>query len=757
MTVRYDDRPARRFALAALCWGAVAMAAGLMAALGLLVPALGASPVGVAHLLPAHAHAAAFAFVGNLVFAGIYFSSQRMLGTRLASAKLASVHLWGWQAVVAAAALLGGAGVTAGSGATYSVAWPIDALAALVWLAFAWNFFATVARRNEARLYVALWFYAAGILAVLAALVVKLLAVPVGVGASYPLFGGALGAFLQAWSESGIESFLLVVLPLGLLTYLIPTTAGRPLFSYKLAIVHFWGLLLITGYGAPQRLLHTVIPDWLQAIGVSVGLLLWLPMLAGVVNGLATLRGAGARFLRDPVLKFAAAALVCFGLAALEAPLLGAGSVSLLTGFTDWMHGRSHLATMGGAGMAAAAMLYGLIPRLYRAPLRWPTAAHAHLYLAIVGLALYAGGTWLAGATQGAMLHSLDAAGGLRYEFAETAAALELPYLVRVAGGASYLAGFLLMAVNLVATMRIGEATDEEEAYVPSQARPSPVALRELFLGAPVLVAALTLALVVAAGTADILAAAGSLVLALMIAVAGGVAIGLGRRREPFHARLEQRALALSLLAALAALHGGVVQAGALALARPGQAVAQAPYSPLELAGREVYRREACASCHTQMIRPMLSEVARFGEVRAEVSPHDRPPLWGARRVGPDLARVGARHDAAELYRILVGDGGAASEASRMPSYAHLRQRRADVEGLSRRLRALAALGVPYERDAIERAAARAREEGAAIAGAVAPVGIELAPDSELTALLAYLSRLGRAEPPAGGVGEAGE
>jgi cytochrome c oxidase cbb3-type subunit I/II len=748
MKVCYDDRSARQFALAALGWGVVAMAAGLWGALGLLVPELGASRLGVARVGPLHAHLAAFAFVANLLFAGVYYTSQRMLETRLASSKLAAIHVWGWQVMVAAAALAGGAGVMAGGGPAFATAWPIDALAALAWLAFAWNFFATVARRRQARLYVALWFYMAAIVAVLAALVVNLLAVPVGLWMSYPLVGGALGALFGAWSDSGIELFLGVVLPLGMLTYLIPSAAGRPLHSYRLAVFSFWGLVLVAGYVAPHRLLHTPIPDWLQAIGVSVGLLLWLPVLAGVLNLLATLRGAGSRLLGDPVLKFAVVALVGFGVAALEMSLWSAGGLALITGFTDWMHGRSHLATMGGAAMAAFALLYALIPRLYRAPLRWPNLAQAHLYLAVVGLALYVGGTWLAGATQGVMLHSQDAAGGLRYEFLETVAALELAYVVRIAGGACYLAGALLMAVNLAATMWAKVASDEEEVEVEGAERPAPVNLGSLLFGAPVLIAALILALVILAAAADVVAAAATVVLALMIAVAGAVVLGLRREGEPFHARLEQRALALAVLAALAALQGIAVQAGGLVLSRSGQGVTEAPYTPLELAGREVYRAQACASCHTQMIRPMLSEVARYGEVLAEVSPHERPPLWGARRVGPDLARVGERHDEPALYRIL------ADAPERMPSYGRLAHRRIDIDGLGRRMRAL---GAPYDRDAIEGAAERAVRQGETIAAELARAGIELEPESEMVALIAYLVRLGRVEAPDAGVGEAQE
>jgi cytochrome c oxidase cbb3-type subunit I/II len=253
----------------------------------------------------------------------------------------------------------------------------------------------------------------------------------------------------------------------------------------------------------------------------------------------------------------------------------------------------------------------------------------------------------------------------------------------------------------------------------------------------------------VLAAVAEVGAAAATVVLALMIAVAGAAVLGLRREGEPFHARLEQRALALGVLAALAALQGGAVQAGGLVLSRSGQDVTEAPYTPLELAGREVYRAQACASCHTQMIRPMLSEVARYGEVLAEVSRHERPPLWGARRVGPDLARVGERHDEPALYRIL------ADAPERMPSYGQLAQRRVDLDGLGRRMRTLAALGVPYGRAEIEGAAEEAVRQGQTIASELDRAGIELEPESEMVALIAYLVRLGRVEAPDAGVGEA--
>ena len=742
--VPIDDRVFRQFALAALAWGVLALAAGLMVAAGLLRWSAG-SPAGLEayRLVPAHAYVATYALIGNLVFAGVYGSSQRLLDADPPPSRLAAVHLWGWQLamVLAASSLVWGA---VGEGGAAAVAWPIDALKAAVWLVFGWNLAAMVRRRRNRRLYVSIWFYLASAVGVAAVLLVGALVVPVGLTESYPVAGGAAAAFVEAWGRSGLESFLLIAPLFGLAYHLVPAAAGRPLFSHRLAVFHFWSFLFVASWLAPRGLLTAPVPEWLSAIGPSVSLLVWIPALAGAINLLATMRGAGSRVLGDPALKFAAAALVCMGAWAIEVALSGAGGVSLTTGYTDWSQGRAHLLTMGWAGFLSAALLYWLAPASFGAPLGSKVAAGAHLYVAVVGLALYAGATWLAGATQGAMLHSQDAAGGLRYEFFETVSALEIPYALRLAGGSLYALGFAIMIVNLALTWRagrmghVGAIPEDATRAAGDRAAERPCAWALIF-GAPVIVAALTIALLAVAVMADVVAGAATLLLAFVVALGGYVAIALSARGgQSFHDRLERRGLALTALVAAAALHGPLLQGGALALSAP-DASTTAPYSALELEGRDIYRREACASCHTQMIRPLLSEVARYGEVLPEGAPHDRPTLWGDRRVGPDLARIGERAELDELVRRLRGD--------HVPSLAHLEARTIEAGSLALKLRAQAALGVPYEPEDIAAAAESARTQGAELAERLAAeLEVEIDGASEMVALLAYLQRLGRAD-----------
>ncbi len=761
----YTDRVARRFAAAALVWGALGMAAGLFVAVQLLAPNAQLSPeLSFARLRPLHIHLAVFAFAANVVFAGVYFASQRLLATSLPWPRLGAAHFWGWQAIVAlgAIALVLGRGGGAGDAL---LAWPIELALALVWLSFAANFFAMVRRRGRARLYVSVWFFIAGIVGVAGVKLAGLLAVPVGAMDSYPVFGGASSAVVDAWRERGLDSFLLTAPLLGLMYFVVPQAAARPLFSHRLAILHFWSFVLVAGWAAPERLLNAPVPDWLKTLGIAVALLVWIPAAAAVASGFGTMRGAGSRLLGDPVLQFWAAALVCLGLAALEAVLLGFGGLSLVTGYTDWMHGRSHLGSLGFTGFSAAALLYWLVPRACGTGLHSPAAARAHLYLAVVGLTLYVGATWLAGASQGAMLASQDAAGGLRYELSETIEALRLPYLVRVTGGGLYVLGFVILIWNLARTLWCGASGERDTEIDPADAGDTREAgLRELLLSPPVLAAAVVVALFALAERADPLGALASAFLAACVVTAVFLAAARAPGEAGFHARLEGHAPALTVLVAVAALGGGIVQTAAVSAAPPEPPEAQAPYTPLELAGRDVYRGEGCASCHTQNVRPTLAEVARYGSPTLAVDPDERPALWGTRRVGPDLARVGARHDLAALHAH-VADAQPTTGAP-MPSYRHLEDRAADLAALPRKLRALAALGAPYDRDDVQAAEEAALREGEEIAAELESArGASVDTDSEMVALLAYLRRLGRSqatedgrEPlPAGEDGKDGE
>jgi cytochrome c oxidase cbb3-type subunit I/II len=747
--VVYSDRVARQFALAALAWGALGMAVGLLIALQLAFWPANLPPyLSFGRMRPVHTTAAVFAFAGNMIFAGVYYASQRLLQIRLPSPRLGAIHFWSWQLVAAAAVITTPLGHTQGVELA-EPQWPLDIAMLGSWLVFAFHFFWMIKRRNQRRLHPALWFIVATILAFTAGHVASSLAVPVGALDSYSLFAGVQDAAVQSWYGHGAVTFLLTAPMFGLLYFLLPRAAGHPIHSYRLAIVHFWGLAFLFAATAPQQLLNTALPDWSQTAGAALGLLLLAPSWAGVLNGLLTARAAWSRLRGDPVLLFITAALLFQGLAALQAPLLGLRSVSGLAAYTDWTIGHVHATALGWDGLMAAALLYWMVPRLYGTKLHSRAAAGAHFYMAVVGILVYLSSMWIAGATQGLMWRAEGATGGLAYTFVETLAALRVPYWARLGGGALYLAGFAVMIWNLAVTIRRGRAVDEEAEVEGPVDEPAGGA-RGLVFAQPVLIAATVTGLVVAAAFANPLAALGLVFLAGLLGLGGlaGAAVLGDRTRPTWHQELERRPLAFTALVAAAVLVGPVVEIAPLLVRGPEPVAGEsAPYSPLQLEGRAVYVAEGCHACHSQMIRPFLWEVARYGEVSsASESLHDHPSQWGSRRIGPDLARVGGRYPDLWHYQHLV-DPRAVTPGSTMPPYPHLVDRRVDLAATGGKMRALRAAGVPYEDRAIDRAAAAALAEARTIAAELRQTGgVDVAPDSEMVALIAYLQRLG--QPP---------
>jgi cytochrome c oxidase cbb3-type subunit I/II len=747
--VVYSDRVARQFVVASLAWGVLGMAVGLLVALQLvdwranLPPALT-----FGRLRPLHTSTVVFAFAGNMIFAGVYHASQRLLRVALPSRRLAALHFWSWQLCAAAAAVTLPLGHTRGVELA-ELAWPIDVLLGLSWLVFATHFFWMIARRHQRRLHPAIWFIIATIVGFGAAHAVSSLDVPVGALESYPLLGGVQGALVASWHGEAGVTFFLTVPVLGLLYYFLPRAAGQPIYSHRLAILHFWAVVAIFGWAAPRHLLDTALPDWAQSAGAAFGLLLWAALWAGVVNGLLTVRGAWSRLRGEPSLPFFVAALLFHGLAALEGSLLSFKSVAGLAHYTDWTIGHVHATALGFDGLVAAGLFYWLVPRLYGTRLRSAAAAGAHFYAAVVGILVYLSSMWIAGATEGLMWRAEGATGGMAYSFLEAVAAVRLLYWARLAGGALYLGGFLLMIWNLARTIRGAHAASEcerVEIEPPAAARDG---LRRLVLAKPVLIAASVTGLVVAAGFTNALAALGLFLLAFLLAM-GGISGAVMRdpARPGWHERIEGRALALTLLIAAAAWSGGVVEIAPL-LARPPEPVPgeTAPYSPLQLEGRDIYIAEGCRACHSQMIRPFLWEVARYGEVSSTAeSLLDHPFQWGSRRIGPDLARIGGRYPSLWHYQHLV-DPRSVTPGSIMPPYPHLVGERIDFAGTAAKMRALRAAGVPYDDRAVGGAASAALAEARAIAADLEKTGqIVAAPDSAVVALIAYLQRLG--QPP---------
>jgi cytochrome c oxidase cbb3-type subunit I/II len=402
-TITYNDQISRRFVMASMIWGLVGMAAGAFIALQLAFVDANLPPyLNFGRLRPVHTNAVIFAFVGNMIFAGIYYSSQRLLKVQLPSRVMGNIHFWGWQLIIVAAAITLPLGYTQGK--EYAeLEWLIDIAIAVIWVIFAINFFWMVAKRREKQMYVALWFYIATIVTVTVLHVVNSLSIPVDMFKSYSIFGGVQDALVQWWYGHNAVAFFLTTPVLGIMYYFLPKAANRPVFSYRLSIVHFWALVFLYIWAGPHHLLNTAMPDWAQSLGMLFSLMLWAPSWGGMLNGLLTLRGAWDRVRRDPVLKFFAAGVTFYGMATLEGPLLSIKAVSGLAHYTDWIIGHVHSGALGWNGFMAAGMFYFMVPRLYGRPLHSTSAANFHFYIGTFGILIYVASMWVAGITQGLM------------------------------------------------------------------------------------------------------------------------------------------------------------------------------------------------------------------------------------------------------------------------------------------------------------------------------------------------------------------
>ena len=763
ITVTYNDRIVRQFTLASMIWGAVGLLAGVVIALQLAFPALnlGLPWTTYGRLRPLHTNAAIFAFVGNMIFAGIYYSSQRLLKTRLALGWLGQVHFWGWQLIIVLAAVTLPLGLTRGKEYAELI-WPINILVALVWVIFGIVFFATVAARRERSLYVAIWFYIATIITVALLYVVNHLSLPTSLLHSYPIFGGVQDALVQWWYGHNAVAFFLTTPVLGIMYYFIPKAAGRPVYSYRLSVIHFWSLIFIYIWAGPHHLLNTSLPPWLQGLGMIFSLMLWAPSWGGMLNGLLTLRGAWDKLRTDPVIKFMAAAVTFYGMSTFEGPLLSINSVNALGHYTDWIIGHVHGGTLGWNGFMAAGMFYWLVPRLWNTRLHSERWANIHFWVGMIGILFYVASMWVAGIGQGLSLSELSADGSsVANTFAETLKNILPMYYLRALGGALYLLGYILMLANLFKTIAAGRASDGA-AEVTVERAPAPRAFAT-FLNAPVLytlgVIILSCLWLFGKGAWMVAGLVGTPALAVIAAAHFEVA---GYTWKRWHNELLHNALPFSVLALLAVAIGGAVQIIPTVILYRGDAQAevlegraQRPYSPLELAGRDIYVREGCYNCHSQMIRTLKPDILRYGAdlgySRLGESIYDFPYQWGSRRMGPDLAREGlTRPDLAWHYRHMANPRELEPD-SLMPAYPWLLRDKADRASLFGKVSALRTLGVPYKAEASSPAAIQESYdvESKALVAELATKGVAADRDAEIIAVLAYLRSLGRNFEPA--------
>jgi cytochrome c oxidase cbb3-type subunit I/II len=751
--IEYDDRAVRRFIGASVVFGIVGMLVGVIVALQLAFWPANFEPfLTFGRLRPLHTNAVIFAFVGNMMFAGIYYSTQRLLKARMGSDVLSAIHFWGWQLIIVAAAVTLPLGLTTGK--EYAeLEWPIDLAIAVVWVVFAINFFWAMAKRNERHLYVAIWFYIATIITVAVLHIVNSLEIPVGPFKSYSVFGGVQDALVQWWYGHNAVAFFLTTPILGIMYYFLPKAAERPVFSYRLSIIHFWALVFLYIWAGPHHLLYTALPEWAQTLGMVFSVMLLAPSWGGMINGLLTLRGAWDGLRSDPVLKFFAAAVTFYGMSTFEGPLMSIKSVNGLAHYTDWIIGHAHGGALGWNGFMAAGMFYWLVPRLFGTKLRSTSAANFHFWIGTFGILFYMVAMWISGVTQGLMWRATTDTGALQYpNFIETLLAIKAMYWMRLVGGLMYLTGFVLMAWNLWATMRAGKAVTTSIEVTRESARETDPAGVRLLFGTPVLLAGLVIVLLSSIAFLPSVPSAIISAVAVIVGVVGTLRIvrHWGTDKTSWHRIIEGKGAIFTVIVVVAVLIGGVAEL-VPTVVTGSQALRETktqPYTALELEGRDVYIREGCYLCHSQMVRAFTWESARYGKVsEADDSIYDHPFQWGSKRTGPDLARLGGRYPDLWHYEHML-DPRQISPGSNMPSYTHLKSGSVDFASTGRKLDAMQVVGVPYTEQQVTSAPRDALAQAQKIVeGLRAQGGVQLAPESELVALIAYLQRLGK--PPA--------
>ena len=696
---QYDNRIVRAFGIASFIFGVVGMLVGLILALQLLFPALNLSQYGIPYttfgrLRPLHTNAVIFAFVGNGLFMGIYYSLQRLLKARMFSDALSWIHFWGWQVIILCAAVSLPAGFT-NSSEYAELAWPIDLLITLIWVVFGINMFGTIIKRRENHLYVAIWFYIATWITVAVLHIVRSFELPYSLLESYPLFSGVQEALVQWWYGHNAVAFFLTTPYLGMMYYFMPKAANRPVYSYKLSIIHFWALIFIYIWAGPHHLLYSSLPDWVQSLGTVFSIMLIAPSWGGMLNGLLTLRGAWDRVRQDPVLKFMVVAVTAYGMATFEGPMLSVKSVNAISHFTDWTIAHVHVGALGWNGFLTFGALYWLWPRMYRTQLFSVKLANIHFWIGTLGIIFYAVPMYWSGWTQSLMWKEFTPEGTLAWgNFLDTVTQIIPMYAVRAFGGTLFFTGVLIGVYNLFKTAAQGSFLANEAAEAPAR-EPKPESVKGQY----------------------------------------------------WHKWIEQRPIQFLLVSAILISIGGIVQIIPMVFidSQVPKILSVHPYTPLELTGRDLYIREGCLGCHSQLVRPFRSETERYGEYsKSGEYIYDRPFLWGSKRTGPDLHREGGKYPDSWHYNHMI-DPRTMSPGSIMPQYPQLADNALNLSQLPAKINALRKLGTPYPEGFEDRAIADAQEQAKKIAKNLQDQGIkdEGMENKELVAIIAYLQRLG--------------
>ena len=714
---KYDDGISRAFLTMTLIWGLVGTLAGVIVALELVLPWLnfGYQFLAFGRLRPLHTNAAIFAFAGNALFTAVYYSTQRLCKTRMFSDLLSWIHFIGWQLIIVSAAVTLPLGIT--SGKEYAeLEWPIDIAIALIWVVFAINFFGTLAIRRERHLYVAIWFYIATVVTVAVLHIFNSLALPVTLWKSYSIYAGVQDAFMQWWYGHNAVAFFLTTPFLGLMYYFLPKAAERPVFSYRLSIVHFWSLVFIYIWAGPHHLHYTSLPEWASTLGMLFSVMLWMPSWGGMINGLLTLRGAWHKVTTEPVLKFYLVGITFYGMSTFEGPMLSVKSVNALSHYTDWTIAHVHAGALGWNGMMTFGMLYWLLPRLYQTPLWSKRMAENHFWVATLGILLYIIPIYIAGLTQGLMWRAIDSNGQLAYPlFIETVTKLMPFYWIRVLGGTLFVIGGVMAAINYAMTFANRPARYEEPEVAAA-------ALGRRYADPPTPRSRIRGHVADWAHKADVW------------------------MQGAWHRRWERLPLTFTVWTALAVIVASLFEIVPTFLIQSNvpTIATVTPYTPLELCGREIYIANGCYNCHSQMIRPILAETMRYGEYsKPGEFVYDHPFQWGSRRIGPDLAREGGKQSPS-WHALHFQQPTQVNAQSIMPAYPGLLETDADLVGISARMKVMKQMGVPYKDADIATGTEAARKQAADIAKQIVDQGGKPGLENkEVVALIAYLQRLG--------------
>ncbi|GGC94460.1 bifunctional cbb3-type cytochrome C oxidase subunit I/II [Flavobacterium lutivivi] len=710
---QYDNKIVRNFIYASIVFGVVGMLVGLILAFMFLFPNVtsGIPFLSFGRLRPLHTNAVIFAFVGNAMFAGAYYSMQRLLKARMFSDFLSKLHFWGWQLIIVAAAITLPLGYTT-SKEYAELEWPIDIAIALIWVVFGINMIGTIIKRRERHIYVAIWFYIATFVTVAVLHIFNSLELPVSGLKSYSVYAGVQDALVQWWYGHNAVAFFLTTPFLGLMYYFVPKAANRPVYSYRLSIIHFWSLIFIYIWAGPHHLLYSALPDWAQNLGVVFSVMLIAPSWGGMINGLLTLRGVWDKVRTDAVLKFYVVAITGYGMATFEGPMLSLKNVNAIAHFTDWIIAHVHVGALAWNGFLSFGMIYWIVPRITKTTLFSQKLANFHFWIGTLGIVLYALPMYVAGFTQASMWKQFKADGGsLEYgNFLETVTQIIPMYWMRAIGGTLYLVGVLVMVYNVIKTVKQGSAVQDDAAEAPALAVISPNRLKG----------------------------------------------------EKWHSWLERKPIQFTIYTTVAILIGGIIQILPTIFVKSNipTIAAVKPYTPLELQGRDIYIREGCVSCHSQLIRPFRSEVERYGDYsRSGEYVYDHPFLWGSKRTGPDLHREGVpgkpfnggRDDVWHFNHMY--DPQSISPGSLMPRYQWLIKDKLDNSMIQKKMEVMVTLGVPYTDADIANAQKSIEEQASKIEskllansdinkvfGKDQEVPLK---DREIVALIAYLQRLG--------------